>query len=443
MLPSFTDLLNQYTQRIDYSPSQLARLCGVPRMTLVNWLKGRAQKPRVWTDVARVAQALRLHRAEADELLQAAGFPPISYLAAQVCDDTERELVSFWATETKSSDPQPPFQAIRDLPTFVGRKALLATLQEQMSAADQNALTVLEGPAGVGKTVLAARLAYRLRSTLPDGVLWVRLDRTNPMSALQLFAGAYGRHVTVFEDLESRSAAVRELLAHKQALVVLDHAQTDREIESLLPPSGNCAVLITTRCRNLAAAHGAVRCRVEPFSREEANLLFTGVLGNDFIAREHTALTKIARLLGYLPLALDVAACRLANEPNWSAADFLVRLHDEHQRLNELVLGERSVRSALEASYALLPPAQQRFFASLSVFEGRDFCAETAATASAIPVATAETYLREFFGLSLVRRGRPFRRRTPPPLSVQACHYRLIPLLQSFAGEKAANHSTV
>jgi hypothetical protein len=45
-------------------------------------------------------------------------------------------------------------------------------------------------------------------------------------------------------------------------------------------------------------------------------------------------------------------------------------------------------------------------------------------------VDTAETYLRELFGLSLVRRGRPF-------------HFRLIPLLQSFAREKAANKSNV
>jgi hypothetical protein len=426
-MPSFTDLLNQYSQHLDYKPSQLARLSSLPRRTIANWLEGAAKRPRAWTDVLKLARALHLNRAEADELLQSAAFPLITQLQAQTLDGPEQELLAFWVNAQTLPEKQPPFQAIHDLPTFVGREALLAAIQEQLLTDHHDSVFVLEGVAGVGKTVLAARLAYRLRPHLPDGVLWARLDLTPPMAALQLFAEAYGRDITAYDDLGSRSAAVRELLAEKRALLVLDYVSGSEEIEPLLPPSGACAVLITTRRTHLTISHGAVRYPVEPFSPAEAAALLATILGEEAVQQEQAALREMAQLLGYLPLALDVIACRLAYEPDGSAANLLARLRDEQSRLNELVYGERSVQAALEASYTLLPLAQQRFLAAIHYFDGQDFSAKTAASAANIPVETAEIYLRELFGLSLVRRGRP-------------SHFRLIPFLQSFASEKAANN---
>lgn len=349
---------------------------------------------------------MHLNRAAANELLQAAAFPPITQLQAQTLAGPEQKLLAFWVEAETPPVRQPPFRAIRDLPTFVGRETLLAALQEHLLADRHDAIYVLEGMAGVGKTVLAARL-----------------DLTPPVAALQLFADAYGRDVTTYDDLGSRGAAVRELLAEKRALLVLDYVSSSQEIEPLLPPSGACAVLVTTRRTDLATAHGAIRYPVEPFSPAEATALLTTILGEEVVLREQGALREMAQLLGYLPLALDVAACRLAYEPEASAVDLLTRLRNQHNRLNELVYGERSVRAVLETSYAFLPPAQQGFLATLHCFDGQDFSAETAASAANMPVDRAETYLRELFGLSLVRRGRP-------------CHFRLIPFLQSFAGEK-------
>lgn len=363
-MPSFTGLLNQHAQRLDYSASQLARLTGLPRRTIANWLEGTAKRPRFWTDVLKLARVLHLNRKEADELLGAATFPPISQLQAQPLAGPEQELLAVWTKAQTTAEKPPPFQAIRDLPTFIGRETLLAALQEQLLAEYHTYIYVLEGMAGVGKTVLAARLAYRLRPHLPDGVLWVRLDLTPPMAALQSFAEAYGRDITAYDDLGSRSAAVRELLANKRALLVLDYVSSSQEIEPLLPPSGACAVLITTRRSDLATTYSAVRYPVEPFSPAEAMALLATILGEEVVLREQAALKEMAQLLDYLPLALDVAACRLAYEPEASVANLLTRLRDQHNLLNELVYGERSVRAALEVSYALLPPAQQGFLAA-------------------------------------------------------------------------------
>lgn len=396
-------------------------------MTVVNWLEGQAKNPRHWQDVLRLAQALRLNQKEADELLHAAGFPAVSKLSAQAQKESDREMLGAWFVNESVLAAQPPFQAIRDLPTFVGREVLLATIQEKLAASNHNNLFVLAGAAGIGKTVLAARLAYRLRPNLPDGVLWVRLDKTNPISALQLFAAAYDQDVTMFNDLESRSAAVRSLLARKRAMIVLDNVQDSQAVEPLLPPSGACAVLVTTRHPSLATTLSAEHFLVSPFNTDEARALFSTILGEEAVNQEWADLQRIANLLGHLPLALDLVACRLAHEPGWKAADLLALLREKQNNLDELVFGERTLRTALETNFALLPPAQQRFFVALAVFNGADFGAASAAAAANIAVENAAQYLQEFFGLSLVRRGRQD-------------HYRLIPVLQSFAREKAASN---
>jgi hypothetical protein len=422
---SFTKVVNRYVHRSGYTPGQLARFSGVPQMTIVNWRQGRVKKPRAWQDVVRLAQALRLRRDEANELLRAAGYPPISRLQEQTENEAESALFSFWAVESVTAAERPPFQAVRHPATFVGRGDLLPAIEKLLLAGHHETVTILEGMAGVGKTALAAYLAYRLRPHLPDGVLWARLDTSNAASILHLWAAAYGRDVTVYDDLESRSTAVRDLLAAKRALLVLDNVTSSQEIRPLLPPAGPCAVLITTRRRNLTVAPGAHRFHLEPFdaAKGEALRLFTRVLGAELVARERAALVQIADLLGHLPLAIDVVAWRLAHEPHWTAADFLARLQQEENRLKLLESDLASVQLALEASYALLSPVQQSFFAALGAFGGEDFSPEAAAAVAGVTYAAAEAHLRTLFCLSLVRRGRAGR-------------YRLVPLLRNFAREK-------
>lgn len=426
---SFSEITARYIARSGYNVCQVGRLAGLPRTTLVNWLEGQVKKPRLWQDVVKLARALRLNRVEADELLHVAGHPSLSRLQVQAQGKEEQDLLSVWVPgvagveERTSAQPQ-PFQAIPDLPTFVGREALLQTLQASLLPDYHDVPTVLEGVVGGGKTVLAARLAYRLRDHFPDGVLWARMDITNAMSTLRRFAEAYGRDVSDYKDEGSRSAAVRELLAGKRALVVLDNVSDNAEIEPLLPPSGPCAVLITTRRRNLPIAHGAPRFHVEPFSQEEVLALFAKVLGKEVVARDRIALLELSELLGHLPLAVDIVACRLAYEPGWSVATLLTKLRRERTQLNGLAYAERSMRLALESTFAALLPEQQKLFAVLGTFDGMDFSVEAAAAVAGLPVVETDFHLRELFCLSLVRRGRPG-------------HYRLIPILKSFALAKA------
>jgi hypothetical protein len=120
---------------------------------------------------------------------------------------------------------------------------------------------------------------------------------------------------------------------------------------------------------------------------------------------------------------IDIAACRLASEPGWIVTEFLTHLEQEKSQLNTLVHEGRSVQAAFEFTFNLLSAEQERFFATLGTFGGKDFSVQEASTEANIPLNEAKAYLQEFFCLSLVRRGRPY-------------HYRLIPAMQTIAEEK-------
>ncbi len=238
------------------------------------------------------------------------------------------------------------------------------------------------------------------------------------MSILGLFSQAYGRDVSKYTDVPSRSTILREVLPSKKTLIVLDNASSSEQVEPLLPPTGECAVLVTTRHHNLSIASGLPTFEVGPFNaqRQEALELFTRLLGQERVEAEKSVLLQIAERLGHLPLAVAIAASRLAYELHWSPADLLARL-GPGSRLDELVYENRSVNLSLRSTYEMLPPQHQSFFASLGALGSSDFTAEAAGAANGVDVALAMRTLRHFYALSLVDAGRDGRFRLHPLLS--------------------------
>lgn len=76
--------LHTILERYGYSVSQLARLSGVPRRTIANWIEGHVQQPRQRDDVLKIAAALRLNAQDTADLLHSAGFAPDPVRPAQV-----------------------------------------------------------------------------------------------------------------------------------------------------------------------------------------------------------------------------------------------------------------------------------------------------------------------------------------------------------------------
>ncbi len=457
-----SDVLARHVKRTGYTTGQLARLTGVPKATIVNWLEGRVSRPRSHTDLLQLAATLHLDENETSELLLSAGHPSVAELRSVATQQDNVRLLTLLAPwlEIAPAQARPtPFQVIPDLPHFVGRESLIKEISAQLLAPAHQTLYALQGMGGVGKTALAAHLAYLLRPHFPDGVLWARMDTSDPMSILNTFARAYGMDVSQYTDLDSRSRTVRDLMSDKRALMILDSVSQSGQIEPLLPPSGRCAVLITTRRRDLAVTRGARRYLLGPFDQQgqEALHLFSRILGERQTAAEQQTLLEIAGLLGHLPLAIDIVASRLAFEPGWSAADFLHRLQDQRQRLSVLAYEEQNIQLTFQWSCAALTLDEQHFFASLGIMAGEDFSVEAAAyvafgALSDQTLMQAEDMLRRLFGLSLVRRGRPGRYRQHPLLrdfarqqlkDVGAAQKRLVQFFVGLVGQQEHNYSAL
>ncbi len=401
--------LAELTQQVDARAEKqnvAMKFRGVPKRTLGHWYNGDAKRPRAWEELVLVATALDLNETETNELLLSAKHRALAELRANETRADRLALLARW-------DSDAPFQLGPDLKFFAGRKMELAKLEDALLK--QRAVTIcgLRGMGGVGKTTLARHLAYRLQNQFPDGVLWGQLNRSDTLTILAQFAREYKLDVSAYRDVESRSRAVQSLLANKRVLIILDNAQTSDQVRPLLPPStGKPAVMLTTR-HDLAVSDEMTLFELRPFARDgqEALELFTNILDEQTVRREPRALLELAAALGYLPLALAIAANRLKQSPVGSKREravneFLVRVRGNVSsaaaRLDELTREDLSVRVTFDLSFAELSDTQQEFFIALGAFSGDDFDVSAAAYVAQVSLEQAKQFLNDLVSLSLV-----------------------------------------
>ena len=97
---SYASLLSLLMQAgtFQVSPGLLAKMSGIPKATIVNWMSGRVASPRHWQDIIRVADSLRLCRDSTDSLVQAAGYGTVVEVHS-AATEADRELFSVWSSE--------------------------------------------------------------------------------------------------------------------------------------------------------------------------------------------------------------------------------------------------------------------------------------------------------------------------------------------------------
>ncbi|MBP8002751.1 MAG: hypothetical protein KA314_10925 [Chloroflexi bacterium] len=409
MVTLFAEKLTFYVHRSAYSAGQLAHLSGVPKMTIVHWLEGRVARPRRWQPLVQLLAALRLSEVEANEVLGAAGHPIVRALQAQVRGGEEERLLVYWLLDQRSQ--RTPFQVIADVPVFVGREGLLAELQAALRGGHHPAPYVLYGMAGVGKTTLAVHLAYRVREMFPDGVLWARPHLSDPLTILATFAWAYGQEVGDYADGDSRGRVVRDILADKRALILLDDVITWAEIQPLLPPTGSCAVLLTTQQREVAARPGVKAWEVKPFAAADSLALFAQVGDAGWVAQHEAELQEVAERLGYWPLAVGLVASRLAFEPAWVAEQFLAQLRQSAwpTALNDI---QQTIHQTLDLLVARLSPQAKGLLPLLGLMGVHEFAENAAAILSDLAEPALAVY--ELVSRSFLQAVRPRRVRWHP-----------------------------
>jgi tetratricopeptide (TPR) repeat protein len=326
------------------------------------------------------------------------------------------------------------YQLPPDIGDFTGREAQVQVLEALLAAARSEEasavpIATVAGMPGVGKSTIAIHVAHRLKVRFPDAQLYVDLrgasgEARDPFDVL----GGFLRDLdeaAIPADLEGRERCYRSALARKQALVVLDNAYDERQVQPLLPGHSACAVLVTSRAQLLGLA-GARRVDLGLLTVDEALKLLEQLAGAGRVQAESKAARDIVKACGRLPLAVRIAGGTLSGraKQDWTLQRYAHELADERRRLEHLRLGNLDVRASFSLSYQDLAPSEAHLFQRLGLLEGVDFAAEVATVLLDTETEPAALALAKLINAQLVEPAADDR-------------YRLHDLLRLFAREQA------
>lgn len=306
-----------------------------------------------------------------------------------------------------------PFMLPADPPGFTGQESRIDELLSYLAPSPGQmgtVVSVITGMPGAGKTALAVHIGHHARAEdwFPGGIILMDLRGFSPdeqaeygTTAARLLRVLGTKGADVPAAAQERVLAWRGLLdqlsqQHRALLVILDNVAEAAQVRKLLPGPPH-RMIITSR--NTLSALPAHQIEVDPLGADEAvHLLDTalriGRSGDDRITSGPDDARHLAELCGYLPLALQIVAALLREEPDRPLADLARDLADA--RLERLHYDDTddegrplAISAAFDLSYEHLTSAQQRGFRLLAVIPGAD--ASTSAAAAVLGQPDAET----------------------------------------------------
>lgn len=356
-------------------------------------------------------------------------------LAADATADLPPAPVPGPAQPPAAAPAAPAFRPLHQLPAdvglFTGRDeevGRLAALLRPGAAAGGDAPgraprpVVVSGMGGVGKTALTVHVAHLLHADYPDGQLYADLrgfgpgGRRSPRDLLARFLSDLGvREESLPGDVDDCAALFRTVLAHRRMLLVLDNARDAAQVLPLLPGSGGCAVVVTSR-HTLTDLPAAVPLPLPPLTPADQQELLAALCGTERVAGEPEAAADIMALCGGLPLALSVVGSRLASRPAWPLSLLARRLSSGAGRLPELTVGSLDVEATIGMSYVAVRDSDQpheravaRAFRLLGVWPEHEVTPHAAAALLGLPAGETARLLDLLADVHLVQSPAPER----------------------------------
>ncbi len=263
--------------------------------------------------------------------------------------------------------------------SFIGRESEVAELQAAVKA---HRLLTLTGVGGVGKTRLATEVAARLGDEFPDGVWFFELAAvTDPAAVPDAVAAVLG---ITQQPGRSVAESVAAALEGRVRLLVFDNCEHVLDaaadlIEAILAASATTKVVATSReglgladerlwpVPSLDVGAGADSAAVALFVERAQHVSPRFTVGD---AGQAGAVVEICRRLDGIPLAIELAASRMASMTAGEVRDRL------DQRLRLLVGSRRALERqqtlhhAVAWSYDLLDDTEKALLDRCSVFAG-------------------------------------------------------------------------
>jgi len=278
----------------------------------------------------------------------------------------------------------------RPLSSFVGREADLEAISKEI---DTERLVTMTGPGGVGKTRTALEVGHRLgrdfeQSDQGGDIVFVELVHHRTVEAiLGEIAQALNLHTS--QDL---ARSIEAALSRRRTLLILDNCEhvldeIARLVETFLVGCPELRVLATSR--EALGIAGEILYRLDRLAcpdesasedRKVASLdavrLFTDRASKakrDFAVTDENigAISRICRQLDGLPLALELAAARVAH---FSPQEIASRIDDRFQFLTRgsrtTTPHHRTLRMLMDHGFELLDDTERSVFCRLAVFAG-------------------------------------------------------------------------
>jgi tetratricopeptide (TPR) repeat protein/transcriptional regulator with XRE-family HTH domain len=383
---SFGAALRKLRLGVPLTQEELARAAKLSVRAVSDLERGAATTPHRDT-VRLLADALRLLGPERAEF----------ELAARGPADSDRSPAPGVAAATRTLP--------RDVVAFTGRQRELRELIESaQTGGGPVGVYAIGGMAGVGKTAFAVHVAHQLAGRFPAGQIFLPLhghtsgqrpvDPGDALASLLLTIGVPAGQVP--PGLQARIALWRDQLASRRLLLVLDDAVSSDQVVPLLPGAGGSLILVTSR-RHLTALEGATAISLDILAPDEAAALLVRLAARPGLRPEDAAVGQIARLCGYLPLAVGMVARQLHHHPTWSLAGRAAELAAERDRLDLMATENVSVAAAFDLSYADLAPGQQLLFRRLALHPGTQFDGYAAAALDGTGLAAARRGLEALY----------------------------------------------
>ncbi|MFJ2830835.1 tetratricopeptide repeat protein [Streptomyces sp. NPDC087263] len=313
-------------------------------------------------------------------------------------------------TKVSAEGQRPAAESAPTESQFLGRTRELKELRADIERAGLDTLSgrksprarvlLIAGKPGSGRTALAEELAEQVAESYPDGVLRAKLTEPDgtpvptERTARELLT-ALERPTPPGADADDLGEALREALAVRRVLLVLDDAADAEQVDALLPDTPDCLVVAvsggpltgiadvrpctlggldtTSALELLGRFTGAVRITVDPFSAE-----------------------NLVELCAGQPAALVLAGGWLASRPQSAVADLAKHLRTEGDEGSPL---SRMFR----LTYASLPSAAARILRLLSLAPAGLVDPHTASALAGCSVNAARTTLDDFTRLGLLR----------------------------------------
>ncbi len=359
-------------------------------------------------------------RRDAAELLDLAGVapgivasqawdrPPLSHLDAAPADPPADPSAGAAADPSASAlwwidDTVPrlrPAPLPEPITSLVGREE---EVEATLDLLRRSRLVTLLGAGGTGKTRVAVEVAHRSRTSFPDGVAFADLA---PLTNPELIPDALLRCLGLAPGSAGAEAQLMRALRPARILLVVDNLEhlVDNAgvLSRVLGAAPGLVLLVTSRA--VLRLYGEQQFRIRPLPLPDYSVGTTAASipasdavqlfcqraravrpEFDPVGTELTAVAEICRVLGGLPLAIELAA---AQARTFAASTLLERLAGPSvlQTVGPRDLPNRhqSLNSTLAWSETLLTPDQCRLFAHLGVFAG-SFDADAAAAVTGQP----------------------------------------------------------